>query len=73
MTKLTGMPKLHSLADRLMLTCCRDLCLLLLAALIISVVSGEPDTLTRNACIAISWMAIGAAIARMHVKLRPKA
>lgn len=72
MTKITATTKLYSLADRFMLTCRGDLFLLLLAALIISLVNSEPDSVTRSACVAISWMAIGAAIARMHVKLRQK-
>ena len=72
MTKHTVTTKVHSLSNRFMQTCHEDAFLLILAALIISFVHDEPDTITKNACMIISWMSIGGAITRIHLKLFPK-
>lgn len=73
MNKATKTLSRHVLADRFMLTCRVEVFLLLGAILVMSLVSGEPDSMTRSACIAIGWMAIGANLHSVRVKLRQKA
>ena len=58
-----------TLADRLMLACHIELLMLFGGAVVLVLVNGEAESFTKVACVAIGWMAIGAALARCQLKL----
>lgn len=59
-----------TIADRLLTTCRSELVMLFAGALVLALITGENETPSKNACVAIGWMVIGAALSRCQLKLR---
>lgn len=67
---MTNQITLASIADRLLMTCRHELVMLFAGALVLALVTGEGESFTKTACVAIGWMATGAALGRCLLKLR---
>lgn len=60
---------LATIADRLLITCRVELVMLFAGAVVLALVTGEGESFTKTGCVAIGWMAIGAALGRCQLKL----
>lgn len=65
----TNRTTLATIADQLLMTCRAELAMLFAGAVVLALVAGEGESFTKSTCVAIGWLAIGAALTRCQLKL----